>query len=305
MTATTLLLHVGLPKTGTTSLQKWCDDNRGRLRESGIDYPATDPGEQARKHQFLVPELMSGVFDRTAAVLRAADPARRLLLSTEGLTNHLYDFPAESLARFRALTAGRKIKAFMVVRDRHSWLKSYHKQLVLNPPNPCFGYATPFSLDEFSRLPRVQRLLDHRQLVADVMARLNVAVVTAPAFEQDWFGAFRDWLGLDADAGWQAPSHEHPSCADEIVELVRLINGMGLAPDVRSHCLHALVTALADSGFEHAHTLSQISVFCAAMPDQAHGDAIWSRVVKDVIGVTSADSTAGRLARRLAAFKPT
>jgi hypothetical protein len=36
-----LVLHIGTEKTGTTTLQNWCADNRGALREQGLYYPKT------------------------------------------------------------------------------------------------------------------------------------------------------------------------------------------------------------------------------------------------------------------------
>ena len=35
----TLILHIGTPKTGTTSIQNFCGLNRERLDELGIHYP--------------------------------------------------------------------------------------------------------------------------------------------------------------------------------------------------------------------------------------------------------------------------
>ena len=34
----TLYLHIGLPKTGTTSIQKFCMDNKKKLNDMGINY---------------------------------------------------------------------------------------------------------------------------------------------------------------------------------------------------------------------------------------------------------------------------
>ncbi|HEX5860251.1 MAG TPA: hypothetical protein VFY58_00315, partial [Nocardioides sp.] len=42
-----VVLHIGMGKTGTTSIQGWLHRNRERLAERGILYPAS-PGE--RRH---------------------------------------------------------------------------------------------------------------------------------------------------------------------------------------------------------------------------------------------------------------
>ncbi|MBC6406060.1 MAG: hypothetical protein GDA41_10140 [Rhodospirillales bacterium] len=49
----TAYLHIGLSKTGTTSLQRALAHSRGKLRENGILYP----GRNSRNHNFLAYEL--------------------------------------------------------------------------------------------------------------------------------------------------------------------------------------------------------------------------------------------------------
>lgn len=296
-----LLLHVGLPKTGTTSLQKWCDANREALSLCSVDYPPADPDESARKHQFVVRELMSGTLRCTESLLQAADPAKKLLLSTEGLTNHLYDFPEASLTRFREIVAGWDVRILLVVRDEESWTKSYHKQLVFNPPHGDFGYATALPLGEFSQLPRVRRLLDHASLSRDLHTHLGARSVTVQRFEDDWFNGFRAWVGLDPGRVWPALGHEHASCSDDVVEIVRLINRMQLPPDERSHCLHALATCLECSGKAREANLGQIAVFYSPLGDTSRGCAIWAKVITELARVTSAGSTVGQLVQSIAA----
>ena len=295
-----LLLHVGLPKTGSTSLQKWCHDNRDLLRTGGVEYPAPDPLEPARKHQFVVSEMMQGAFKRFEDTICNADQSKKLLLSTEGLTNHLYDFPDESLARFRAILDGWQVMAFMVVRDAEPWLKSYYKQLVLNPPRPEFAYATELSLEEFGRLPRIQRLLDHASLARDVKEKLGTNSVTVQRIEEDWFGGFRKWAGLDHIEGQcDPPGREHASCADEVTELVRVINGMMLPPHARSHCLSTLATVLESSAHARKTNLSHIGVLYSPMSDQEAGRSVWADVVQELVRATAPGSPENRLARSM------
>jgi len=295
-----MLLHVGLPKTGSTSLQKWCHDNRDLLKTGGVDYPASDPVEPARKHQFVVSEMMSGVFKQFEDIVRNADQSKKLLLSTEGLTNHLYDFPEASLARFRAILDGWQVMAFMVVRDAAPWLKSYHKQLVLNPPRAEYGYATELPLEEFGRLPRIQRLLDHASLAREVQAKLGTNSVTVQRFEQDWFGGFRSWAGLhDIGGHCDAPGHEHVSCADEVTELVRLINGMGLSPQARAHCLITLTTTLESDAHVRKTNLSHMSAFYSPMSDHEAGKRVWAEVSAELVRATLPGSPENRLARSI------
>jgi len=44
-----LALHIGTPKTGTTSLQRWCATHRGALAERGVRYPEVFGAESHRR----------------------------------------------------------------------------------------------------------------------------------------------------------------------------------------------------------------------------------------------------------------
>lgn len=48
-----LVLHAGLPKTGTTSIQRFLDENSGALSEQGIFYSPTPDRPGRRDHNFL------------------------------------------------------------------------------------------------------------------------------------------------------------------------------------------------------------------------------------------------------------
>jgi len=69
------------------------------------------------KHQFLVPALMSGDLSELHSSSRA-NYAETLILSTEGLTNHLYDFQPVALSDFRETTSMYDVFAFLVIRER-------------------------------------------------------------------------------------------------------------------------------------------------------------------------------------------
>lgn len=222
-----LVLHVGLPKTATTALQFWCDQQREGLAARGVNYPVCDSGLDVPKHQFAVGECLKGQFARTEAVMRE-NQLPILVLSSEGLSNHFYDFPAESLARFRELAAslGYRVTVFLVFRDPAVWLRSYYKQAVLNISNPKYEWGTSRSYDEFIQLPRVKRLTDAEALCRDMASGFGGDVQLA-RYEEDWFAALVSRLGV-ADAGLGLPPRVHGSVDDGLVELVRQVNAMNL-----------------------------------------------------------------------------
>ncbi|MCB8837171.1 hypothetical protein, partial [Aurantimonas sp. VKM B-3413] len=60
-----LVLHVGLPKTGTSALQLWCSSHSEELLKQGIRYPTPSSQTQMPKHQFMVTDLQTGDLTRT------------------------------------------------------------------------------------------------------------------------------------------------------------------------------------------------------------------------------------------------
>lgn len=229
----TLVLHVGLPKTASSALQVWADRNRDFLLERGVHYP---PGNGALmpKHQDLVAALFTGDLAPIDAYILAAR-APVLFLSTEGLTNHLYDFPGPSLAALRERLSGWIVRVFIVTRARESWITSYWKQAVLNPRIERYNYATPLSRDAFAVVPRVARLADFDRVAQDAQAAYGAAEVLVADQGSDWFEALRGLLGLQETGS--LPEKVHVSVSDDLTEIVRQVNGMELDDGLRSDIL--------------------------------------------------------------------
>ena len=99
----TLILHVGTPKTGTTSLQLYLAKKQRKLAKKGILYPNCTHNSDAPKHQWFEKNLVrihpQNFLDNFAEILKAVDEnTHTILLSSEGIYNHWWDFPAESKA---------------------------------------------------------------------------------------------------------------------------------------------------------------------------------------------------------------
>jgi len=244
-TARRVVLHAGLPKSGSSALQHWCQTNRALLSDHGVRYPAADPLSLYPNHQYLVRGLFSGDLTPVAAELSHADNPDTLLLSTEGLSNHVHNFDARHLEALRLLFGGAEIVVFVVLREPEGWLKSCYKQSLINPPVVSFHYATTLGLDEYARLERTQRLLRHETLLPALAAAYGAKVVSA-AFAGDWGAAFAGLLGLPAGTDITLP-RENTSVPDWLAELVRQANGFGLEPEQRLAWL-ALCQAVAGTG---------------------------------------------------------
>lgn len=135
-----LHLHVGLPKCGSTALQKYFRDNRAALLAQGVDYPALSPGHagnltpyafsfrppEARRwfHQtYPSYDISKAETDLRAAL--AAPKAPRLLLSSEALIKQSHGVDIDWMAEhFDA------VHVHIFFRPRAPLLMSAYEQLL-------------------------------------------------------------------------------------------------------------------------------------------------------------------------------
>ncbi len=231
-----IILHCGLPKTGTTAMQNWCAENREKLLEFGVDYPAVEiredigpiTNDRTPKHGILIGALRSGNMDKVKALISGAE-APVLLLSTEGLSNHFYKFPEENLAKLRECFAGIPVELFLVYRDKPKWLKSLWNQAIISYP------GTPATFEEYAQLPIVRRLADWEQLKADMMESYGASHVEEVTLEENgWRIPLMDYLNIeDFEESESSEGQHNVSLGSDVLEFIRQMNQMRLGPNVR------------------------------------------------------------------------
>src|SRR5882724_4089086 len=67
-----LYLHIGFPKTGTTSIQMWLTENATALAAHGVLYPATGRGRQ--EHDYGHHQLPRGLVTKPLSELAVMWP---------------------------------------------------------------------------------------------------------------------------------------------------------------------------------------------------------------------------------------
>jgi hypothetical protein len=189
-----LFLHAGLPKTGSTSMQKWFLENRAALLDLGCTYP-NDPPLHNYKQGYTVQSLMRppGLMPIRQALTGATTPD--VLFSNEGISNHFHDFNMDTLAQFRELTDGIEVHVVLFRRDPDRWLRSYHRQAVLNPRNNASDlWGTSQSAEEIRDNIRIKRLVQHDRLAQEMTK--GFGATTGHLLNFDDPGAFVQFLTL-------------------------------------------------------------------------------------------------------------
>lgn len=236
---TRLLLHIGLPKTASTTIQDWAAANRTALARAGVLYPPSFLTAGLTKHQELAVTLMSGhqqavsdLFDHISDTLDRTPDAHTVVLSTEGLAGHLPEGESqpEHLEILREFFAPfSETVLFMMQRDPQAWVRSYHQQKICNPPGPRFDHGTSMTLEAFTRSPRTRALMDYPALLARAMQAYGASRFVTSNLEENWPKAFCDTIGVPAmsDSLARYP-HSNTGLSRPATELMRQLNAWGL-----------------------------------------------------------------------------
>ncbi len=131
-----IAIHVGLRKTGSTSIQKFLSANETTLRTMGVDYSPIGQGTrnnhvnlfyEIRSHRNFTPKF--GTLSSVADYWRASEN-RVLLLSSEDFEAFKYD----EIARFKNILDGSRDNycIIMVIRDLVDMIPSEYSQKIRN-----------------------------------------------------------------------------------------------------------------------------------------------------------------------------
>ena len=235
-----LVIHAGIHRTGTTSLQRFLAKNRAALAGQGIVYP----GEE-NNHQALAWALHRGQADAEAVLALVAEGravgARTMVLSGEDFAIH------RTLGWLRAVAERVDTRAVFYLRRQDHWLMSWYNQHVKWPFNREKSRMDPqaflATVDDFY-------WLDYERLLGRWSAVLGEGRVAAGVLEkgqvEDTTADFLARLGV-ADEGF-ADDHArtNDSLPVHMLEIARHLGLYELKGGRRMKLLNALKTGLAE-----------------------------------------------------------
>jgi hypothetical protein len=239
-----LVLHAGTPKTGTKALQTALYRHVDALAQIGVWYPPAhvDP---AKKHQFLIEPLIAGDQAQLAGAfeefVRSAPPqTRTIMLSTEGLYQHWWDFALQSKATLHHLASLFELEVWTCFREPLAFAITQHAQLVRNPRlAPAYGLDA--GLDEMLEDEWFVQRLDYLGFVFEVEELIGIGKVRLFRYGPDIVA--RIFRRLGAAAPEDAAKLVNPSLRQPGVELMRIVNRYDL-PAEEKYAAAALVLEL-------------------------------------------------------------
>ena len=229
-----LVLHAGTPKSGTSSLQRCLDVNRAALAAQGVWYPpATDTREP--KHQDLVWALQEADAGALAdcletALQRMPRQTHTVILSTEGIFNHWWDYTPQAKAMLRSLAALFDFQLCVCFRSPESFAVALYAQYLRNPAREdtagqVYGQDIDFAdalADEWFR-----KHLDYLGFCYEAEALFGPGRVQPLIVAGDAVGAFLERYGI---RGIVAPKvRENPSMRSAGLEILRIANRFALS----------------------------------------------------------------------------
>jgi hypothetical protein len=232
-----LVLHAGTPKTGTTALQQALYRDGAALNERGIWYPPMRVEPYQKKHQYLVDLLraadaraLAQAFDEIVAAI--PPETRTIVLSTEGLFNHWWDYPPEAKSLLRHLGTIFELEMWTCFREPLDFALSQYAQLLRNPRMHSPAYGLDIAFEQILDLEWFTLSLDYLGFVSDVEAVIGAGRVRLFRYGSDIVERIFRALGAEAPSV-KAPD-VNPSLRTPGVEMMRIVNRYDLPTEPKA-----------------------------------------------------------------------
>lgn len=238
-----LILHAGTPKTGSTSLQFFFDQNQEALKASGILYPPIYLRTYAPKHQWLVHAFMQAnvemLTDYFRQILSDLDEnIHTIILSTEGIYNHWHDYSPEARSFLTVWKEVFNLEIWTWFRSPQSFIKSLYRQNLKNPQivKPCYG--KDMSMADMLQDPWFEGHLDYLGFLIDLENIIGRQSNRVFKHGQDIVAAVIQ--ELDLKGNFLFPERENIGLSDSSIEMLRIINRYPLSALEKEKCVQLL-----------------------------------------------------------------
>ena len=264
-----LILHVGTPKTGTTSVQVYLDKKQRKLRSKGVLYPNRFHNPNAPKHQWFERNLVTAnaesLVDNFSDILNHVEEhTHTILLSSEGIYNNWWDFPQESKALLLELKCLFDVEIWVWFKEPLVFAESFYKQCLRNPQvDHIHCYGRDLSFAEILDDPWFNQHLDYIGFVNECDELFGKESVKLFECNKDTVATVSGLLGLTTPN--DNPTPRKNNCMNSVTsELYRVINRLPLSAKEKENLV------------PHLNDLD-----AALMPHSDNGDRVNSSLIDD------------------------
>ena len=249
-----IILHIGMPKTGSSSIQDFLEVNRPALLEQGILYPALGiergKGVRANRtggHATLLKWHLDGNAQIGPAlsqhVISLGKPVRVLILSIENIfsdrflkldESHSSTIPSIVESIVSSLSEAN-VEIWTTLRRQDEWFESYYREIMANPFNNlvCSPEDLWNKLFDFG-------VFNYSNIIRRIKSLQNVSSVRIGSFEQvNQTGGSVAWLidgiGIDlANTSIAQPPRSNNSYTDAMANAIMILKKIPLSTKARS-----------------------------------------------------------------------
>jgi len=239
-----LLIHIGTPKTGTSSLQLCLNSKRKELRSKGFLYPIASKNEKYPKHQWVAKALKSkqpDIFKENFQTIRDQidESIHTIILTTEGIYTQWGDFNYLSLSLLKSLCKVFEVNFLIWLREPSSFTKSYYIQCLKNPRlknRECFGQD--ISVFELLENKWFQRVLDYLFVLNEIQYHFPQSELSIFEFQGNTIKQLFTHLELNIDL--EKEIRENYSLQESSVSILRIINSFDLSVEEKAEAVSHL-----------------------------------------------------------------
>ncbi|MBO4338275.1 MAG: hypothetical protein J5842_09415 [Lachnospiraceae bacterium] len=235
-TKKTIYLHIGQPKTGTSSIQKYCEKNAKVLASQGLIYeilPFRYPRTGKRRNAHFLCFAPENTNDRSERIQAGLDIVKEelsrgtsVLLTDERLWNYLAPHDYDTLHTMMDFAAknGAVLKVVVYLRPQDNWIVSLYHQHIRA------GREVP-SWDEYvENIPDTTQL-DYKKALDDITSIVGRENLIVRVYDRSLFPGgriendFLDAVGIKPDDGFKDLKAEaNPSLTNNYAEITRILN---------------------------------------------------------------------------------
>ncbi len=231
-----LVVHCGLPKTGTTSLQAYFANFSERYQALGVYFPTDGKSHREHSHAWFSRELRQSSVERVKSILKTGpDGCDTLFLSDESLFVETPGLTPATQEKLSAALKNYEVELVLCLRDQNAWMRSFYLQSVKNRragprtklPSARNLWQTSDDYHTFFQQEYCQRLLNFEAMEKELSQLFVAASVTTLQFEpgQDIVQSFCEALEWPHFKNSPALAL-NPSLSDSQAEILRQANAM-------------------------------------------------------------------------------
>ena len=240
-----LVLHAGTPKTGTTSLQVQLAEHAQQLASAGFLYPSNySRGDGPPKHQWLVSALqrddVGSLLENLDEIARQLTPdIHTVILSTEGIYNHWWDFSGHAKSLLAALAATLDTSLWLWLRSPQDFMYSFYQQNLKNPQMSLVTcYGRDLSLFEMLQDRWFVKHLDYLGFIQECEVVFGAQGIRLFDYQNDTVTQCANALGVQFPS--TSANRENTGLSGPTVQLLRVANRYPLTPVEKGQVVAAL-----------------------------------------------------------------